>query len=293
MSDLKKNLIRILLAIFVFFYTSVPVLIILRAIGLKISAENYKMIVIYDFISSFIVSILIGIIYYDILSKDAKKIKEKNNGRLLIYLKNIIIYFLGLLAVKYISAIIISVISTLLGIDVGTSDNQAIIEKMVNNLPLLITLSASFFAPVSEEVLFRGGIRKLMNNLGVFITVSGLIFGLMHVTDNIVFILEILLIGIIVNYIKNNKPNDRIIKLSVLAIVLVLVLSGVFYYLEFGNLLIKIKSLDISEIINSISYIAMGMYLAYIYTKENNIFINIGVHSLNNILSMIALLLFV
>lgn len=293
MSDLKKNLIRILLAIFVFFYTSVPVLIILRVIGLKISAENYKMIVIYDFISSFIVSILIGIIYYDVLSKDAKKIKEKNNGRLLIYLKNIIIYFLGLLAVKYLSAIVISVISTLLGIDIGTSDNQAIIEKMVNNLPLLITLSASFFAPVSEEVLFRGGIRKLMNNLGVFITVSGLIFGLMHVTDNIVFILEILLIGIIVNYIKNNKPNDRIIKLSVLAIVLVLVLSGVFYYLEFGNLLIKIKSLDISEIINSISYIAMGMYLAYIYIKENNIFINIGVHSLNNILSMIALLLFV
>ena len=49
----------------------------------------------------------------------------------------------------------------------------------------------------------------------------------------------------------------------------------------------------INEIINSISYIAMGMYLAYIYAKENNIYINIGVHSLNNILSMIVLLLFV
>ena len=54
---------------------------------------------------------------------------------------------------------------------------------------------------------------------------------------------------------------------------------------------IKIKSLNISETINSISYIALGMYLAYLYIKEDNIIINIGVHALNNILSMIALLL--
>lgn len=292
MDNFKKALLKILLAIVVFFYTSIPVLVILRTIGMNITSANYKSLVVFDFISSFIVAILISFIYFDLLKEDLKKIKEKCDNKFVNYLKNIIIGFLCLLAVKYISAIVVTVISTILGVEVSTSDNQAVIEKMVNNLPLLITLSASFFAPVSEEVLFRGGIRKLMNNKGVFITVSGLIFGLMHVTDNIVFILEILLIGIIVNYALNNKSNDRLVKLSVIAIVLSLILSGIIYYFEFGNLIMKITSLNINEIINSISYIAMGMYLAYIYAKENNIYINIGVHSLNNILSMIVLLLF-
>ena len=130
-----------------------------------------------------------------------------------------------------------------------------------------------------------------MNNLGVFVTVSGLIFGLMHVTDNIVFMLEILFIGIIINYLINNKNNKKSVILSVIAIVLMLITCGFIYNLEFGNLIIKIKSLNISEVINSISYIALGMYLAYLYIKEDNIIINIGVHALNNILSMIALLL--
>ena len=76
-----------------------------------------------------------------------------------------------------------------------------------------------------------------------------------------------------------------------MAIVLILITCGFIYNLEFGNLIIKIKSLNISEVINSISYIALGMYLAYLYIKEDNIIINIGVHALNNILSMIALLL--
>ena len=293
MNNFKKALLKILLAIVVFFYTSIPVLVILRTIGMNITSANYKSLVVFDFISSFIVAILISFIYFDLLKEDLKKIKEKCDNKFVNYLKNIIIGFLCLLAVKYINAIVVTVISTILGFEISTSDNQAVIEKMVNNLPLLITLSASFFAPVSEEVLFRGGIRKLMNNKGVFITVSGLIFGLMHVTDNIVFILEILFMGMIVNYILNNKSNDRLVKLSVMAIVLLLILSGVIYYFEFGNLITKITSLNINEIINSISYIAMGMYLAYIYAKENNIYINIGVHSLNNILSMIVLLLFV
>ena len=257
MDNLKKSLLRILMAIIVFFYTSIPVLVILRTIGMNISSTNYKSLVVYDFISSFIVAILISFIYFDLLKSDLKKIKEKCDNKFVNYLKNIMVGFLGLLAIKYISAVVVTVVSTILGVEVSASDNQAIIEKMVNSLPLLITLSASFFAPVSEEVLFRGGIRKLMNNKGVFITVSGLIFGLMHVTDNIVFILEILFIGMIINYILNNISNDRLVKLSVMAIVLVLVLSGVIYYLEFGNLIVKITSLNINEIINSISYICL------------------------------------
>lgn len=291
MEKIKKELLRILLAIIIFFYTSIPVLAILRIIGLEITKSNYKMLVVYDFISSLVVAIFISALYYDVIINDLKKLKNKCNGKVSVYLKSIMIGFLFLLITKFVSAYVVTIISNLFNIEITTADNQAIIEKMVKSMPLLITLSASLFAPISEEVLFRGGIRKLMNNLGVFVTVSGLIFGLMHVTDNIVFMLEILFIGIIINYLINNKNNKKSIILSVIAIVLILITCGFIYNLEFGNLIIKIKSLNISEVINSISYIALGMYLAYLYIKEDNIIINIGVHALNNILSMIALLL--
>lgn len=291
MEKIKKELLRILLAIIIFFYTSIPVLAILRIIGLEITKSNYKMLVVYDFISSLVVAVFISALYYDVIINDLKKLKNKCNGKVSVYLKSIMIGFLFLLITKFISAYVVTIISNLFNIEITTADNQAIIEKMVKSMPLLITLSASLFAPISEEVLFRGGIRKLMNNLGVFVTVSGLIFGLMHVTDNIVFMLEILFIGIIINYLINNKNNKKSVILSVIAIVLILITCGFIYNLEFGNLIIKIKSLNISEVINSISYIALGMYLAYLYIKEDNIIINIGVHALNNILSMIALLL--
>lgn len=291
MEKIKKELLRILLAIIIFFYTSIPVLAILRIIGLEITKSNYKMLVVYDFISSLVVAVFISALYYDVIINDLKKLKDKCNGKVSVYLKSIMIGFLFLLITKFVSAYVVTIISNLFNIEITTADNQAIIEKMVKSMPLLITLSASLFAPISEEVLFRGGIRKLMNNLGVFVTVSGLIFGLMHVTDNIVFMLEILFIGIIINYLINNKNNKKSVILSVIAIVLILITCGFIYNLEFGNLIIKIKSLNISETINSISYIALGMYLAYLYIKEDNIIINIGVHALNNILSMIALLL--
>ncbi len=291
MEKIKKELLRILLAIIIFFYTSIPVLAILRIIGLEITKSNYKMLVVYDFISSLVVAVFISALYYDVIINDLKKLKNKCNGKVSVYLKSIMIGFLFLLITKFVSAYVGTIICNLFNIEITTADNQAIIEKMVKSMPLLITLSASLFAPISEEVLFRGGIRKLMNNLGVFVTVSGLIFGLMHVTDNIVFMLEILFIGIIINYLINNKNNKKSVILSVIAIVLILITCGFIYNLEFGNLIIKIKSLNISEVINSISYIALGMYLAYLYIKEDNIIINIGVHALNNILSMIALLL--
>lgn len=43
-------------------------------------------------------------------------------------------------------------------------------------------------------------------------------------------------------------------------------------------------------ITQSISYVTMGIILSYIYFKNDNIFMSIGVHFLNNLLSIIAML---
>ena len=43
-------------------------------------------------------------------------------------------------------------------------------------------------------------------------------------------------------------------------------------------------------ITQSISYVTMGIVLSYIYIKNDNIFMSIGVHFLNNLISVIALI---
>ncbi len=43
-------------------------------------------------------------------------------------------------------------------------------------------------------------------------------------------------------------------------------------------------------LIQSISYVTMGLFLAYIYQKTDNIFCSIGLHFLNNFISIITLL---
>ncbi len=59
----------------------------------------------------------------------------------------------------------------------STSMNQAILES----LPLWITAPlAIIWAPIVEEILYRGCLRKLISKESVFIVVSGLIFGIAH-----------------------------------------------------------------------------------------------------------------
>lgn len=43
-------------------------------------------------------------------------------------------------------------------------------------------------------------------------------------------------------------------------------------------------------LIDSITYITMGLCLAYIYDETNNIWVTIGIHALNNLLGIISLL---
>ena len=43
-------------------------------------------------------------------------------------------------------------------------------------------------------------------------------------------------------------------------------------------------------IFQSISYVSMGIFLAYVYKKYNNIFYSIGIHFLNNFISILTMI---
>lgn len=287
---MKKDIIRVVASIFAFFYLSIFVLFGLMLIfKMEFSENDYLSLVILDFISSGILTIITILINKKILKSELKKLKE---SKIFGFLKVVFSAFLMMFLFKYIGAYLSTSIGTLFGIEEVTTDNQSLIETLLDSAPALMIISACVFAPINEEVIFRGAIAKVIKNKKVFIAVSGLIFGLMHVTDSIFVVFEILILGVILSFIfENNKyDKNKKVKLSVIASVIILLVFGILYYFQFGNLIIKVTTLDVNEVIGCITYITMGFYLAYLYAEHENIYINIAVHALNNILSMIAIL---
>lgn len=292
---IKNNeFLKAIFSIIIFFYAAVTLVLVCNLFGLNFDSDNYIQLVTLDVIASTIVAIVMIILHRKLLKDDVKKTISKDKKVFKEFLNLLISGIITFFLVKIFGSLIESCVFELLGLEVETSDNQALIELLTGSAPVLMTISACILAPINEELIFRGAIGKVIKNKRVFITVSGLIFGLMHVTDSIVLMLEILLLGYFIDLIISDtlKNKEDKIKLSVLVSVIILLIFGGIYYGQYGNLISKIISLDITEVIGSITYITMGVYLAYVYRKYNNIYLNIFIHSFNNVFSMVMILFF-
>ena len=104
--------------------------------------------------------------------KDIKKsIKEFNKNKTAYIIHSILVYFVTLM----ISSLLFMLIFYIVGED---STNQ----QLLNDEPLLWSLfTGIMYAPVVEELLFRGCLRKLLKNDIAFILISGISFGVWHV----------------------------------------------------------------------------------------------------------------
>lgn len=289
MKDSLK-IIRFFFSFCCFMFISIPIILFIREIlGIELNGSNTNDLILIDTIHSVILVIIVFILYFDKIKDATKKIKTMGGEN---FIKKVIISGLLLFVVKIGAAIVISILTVLLGLDSTSVENQELVEKMLISAPLVMIISASILAPITEELIFRAGISDVVKNKRVFIAVSGLIFGLMHVTGSVALFMEILLIGIVLNRIlidERIKKSTKIM-LSVIASVLILMLFTSVYMSEFGNLIVKIKSLDLVEVIGSIVYITMGMYLAKLYTEDENILYTIFVHGFNNFVSVLLIM---
>ncbi len=84
------------------------------------------------------------------------------------------------------SLLIIMITSLSIQIITGTTqaNNQINLQESFNVMPVFIALLSIIYAPIAEELMFRGVIRKFIKNDRVFIIVSGILFGLLHVIDD-------------------------------------------------------------------------------------------------------------
>ena len=290
-SDKTSNIIK---GIFSYLFYQNFIIVVAVLCGLlipNIDLENYQTLVAIDVVSSGIVAIVLMILYQNLIISDKQKIKELGKQGLGRFFDLLISGFFLFMAVKLAAGFLESTVFELLGLEYETSENQSLIELLTGSAPLLMTVSACIMAPICEELIFRGMVGEIIKDKRVYITVSGLIFGLVHVTGSVVLIFEIIALGLIIDYALSQKDKSKILLPVIMAVVL-LIICGIIYYFQYGNLLVKITSLNPTEVVGSITYIIMGLYLAYIYAKHNSILLNMGIHSLNNIFSMVMILFF-
>ena len=290
-SDKTSNIIKGIFS-YLFYQNFIIVVAVLCGVLIpSIDLENYQTLVAIDVVSSGIVAIVLMILYQNLIISDKQKIKELGKQGLGRFFDLLISGFFLFMAVKLAAGFLESTVFELLGLEYETSENQSLIELLTGSAPLLMTVSACIMAPICEELIFRGMVGEIIKDKRVYITVSGLIFGLVHVTGSVVLIFEIIALGLIIDYALSQKDKSKILLPVIMAVVL-LIICGIIYYFQYGNLLVKITSLNPTEVVGSITYIIMGLYLAYIYAKHNSILLNMGIHSLNNIFSMVMILFF-
>lgn len=293
MNENKKNIGKLIISILLFFYLATFVVLAIRTFGIPLDGGNNLHVVIIDFSVSGLLSVILLLLHWDLIKDSVKKISLKYGKNIWGFFKTVIIAFLAMYVFKIVAAQIDVFLLTLFGLsEESTVENQALIEELMASAPAMMIISTSIFAPIEEELLFRGAIGKVIKNKKVFIVVSGLIFGLMHVTGSITLVLELLLLGVVISYILSNekltKDNKKI--LSVISLVVILLLFGGVFYFQKGNLISVIMGADLVEVFGSILYISMGIFFAALYARNENILLNIGVHAANNILGVIALL---
>lgn len=290
----QKNLIRLILGFLVFFFTSYVAIIFMRY-GLRLDLSNIdnRGLADLDGLISLIITIIFIVIFRDTIKESISKFKKKYKESIADFILAIVIGYFCLQAMQVLSSYISSFLFFITGIKEEIANNQATIEELLKSAPIMMIISSCVLAPIEEELLFRGGIRKCIKNKKVFIACSGLIFGLMHVTDSIAFISELLLLGVVIDYILEytNKSKKSKIKLSVISVVLILFSFGVIYYFLYGNLISAILALEGSEVIGGVTYVIMGLTLAYLYIfNDENILENIGIHAANNVVAMMLAL---
>ena len=188
--------------------------------GSKIITKFWMLIVFYVVI----LSLMIGV-FYNQLINDFKIFKS--------YFKE---YFVLILKTWGKALVLIMITTIIIQIITNTTqaNNQIALQNSFNSNPVFIAILAMFYAPIAEELMFRGVFRKFIKNKKLFVIVSGVVFGLMHVIDD---------------------------------------------------------SKTLAEFSYVFVYSILGIYLAGIYAKTNNLCTNIFMHFMQNTRSVIGMIL--
>lgn len=131
------------------------------------------------------VLLMMLLLFYKDLKRDFKYFKE--------YFREYNSFVFKMFGISLAVMFVLS-ISIRLYTGISTATNQTNLMTTFGNKPLYIILLACIYAPITEELLFRGIFRKIFNKKWLFIILCGVTFGALHVVDDFQSIKELLYI---------------------------------------------------------------------------------------------------
>jgi hypothetical protein len=160
-------------------------------------------------------SLLLFIIFY-IYKKDIINNFKDFKINYLKYIKKYYIYWFIMLFLMILSNKIITIFTT-----TNISENEQIIIKQLNIMPIYILITTILISPILEELVFRISFKKMFPNTNiVFILSSGIMFGFIHVIGSINKLIDLLFIipysipGFIFAYLYT-KSNNIFVPISI------------------------------------------------------------------------------
>ncbi len=177
MNKLKNTLLNITIFISYFIFIYVPYIVVIM-FDIK---DNFNRSICLTIVSLFY---LLFLLY--IYRKELKNDISKFNIKLLT--KYIPIYIIGILLMG-ISNHIISNITNM-----NISTNEENVRELIKMIPIYMCFSVIIYSPFVEEVIFRKSLKNIFKNKYLFIILSGIIFGIVHMSFNDFNINEFLMI---------------------------------------------------------------------------------------------------
>jgi len=158
----------------------------------------------YSLLFQFLIVVVIIFVLNKSIKKDFIDIKKNHKEY---FSKCLKIYLIGL-GVMMFSNLIINFV-----LDGGIAENEEAIRKLFEVSPIYVFFTATVFAPVLEELVFRRAIKNIFKSDILFVLVSGFIFGGLHVIgseklfSDIIHLVPYLSLGISFAYMLNKANN--------------------------------------------------------------------------------------
>jgi membrane protease YdiL (CAAX protease family) len=203
LNDFKKYMRYFIIggvSISVYFLMSFLELFVLYFFNIDYSSLMISSKTIYLIAFETLIMTIIALINNETLSKCIKNFKFKQISS---YFK----YYVLALVLMALSNYFINFFNS------SIAPNEQIVRSNLKIAPVYMIFSACFFAPFSEEMIFRQSIRNIIKNKTAFIITSGLVFGGLHVISSfesfydLLFIIPYSIPGFMFAYILVKSDN--------------------------------------------------------------------------------------
>ena len=167
-----KKIILFAILFTIFIFKDLVYLLPLKYLKIDYDSLNVNTQVFYSLLSSLFVIIIIIIIYRKYLKEKIIDFKSNFGKRIEPAFK----YYVIGLTIMLISNILIMYLSP-----IKQANNEQLVQEMLNDAPILTFISATFIAPIAEEMIFRKSLGDIFKNKKIMIFASAFVFGALHV----------------------------------------------------------------------------------------------------------------